>query len=227
MKHQPSPPFENCEVPLLISFVTFLLVAPKLRADRELEQRGNWMWSSIQWILPFKRIKDRRIFLSTASEFEPALKTPNYTVFLWIEYDVEWPVGSLKMVHEHQVYCVSTAGKGMTLPSLKEKHPWSKITVMLWGSGEISVPRRDVGTGRPALGRGASEGPAGWWVTLRQIWEYRYGCRGWRIVNHAVLNLKSCRKRLPLTSSLILNDNEWIIFIFVHMYSGHKFLELS
>lgn len=127
-------------------------------------------------------------------------------MFLWIGYNVEWPVGSLKMVHEHQVYCVSTAGKGMTLPSLKEKHPWSKITVMLWGSGEISIPRRDVGTGRPALGRGASEGPAGWWVTLRQIWEYRYGCRGWRIVNHAVLNLKSCRKRLPLTS---LTNIKW------------------
>lgn len=31
--------------------------------------------------------------------------------------------------------------------------------VMLWGSEGISIPRRDVGTGRPALGGGTLEGP--------------------------------------------------------------------
>lgn len=97
--------------------------------------------------------------------------------------------------------CLSTAGKGMTLPFLKEKHPYSKKNpMMLWGSGGLYMPRRDVGRGRPAPGRGASEGPAAWSVTLRQIWENRYGCRGWRTVNHTVLNLRMKQEVSPSLS---------------------------
>lgn len=80
---------------------------------------------------------------------------------------------------------------------------------------------------RTSFGRRRIRWPGGWWVTLTQIWEHRSSCRALRIVNHAFLNLKSCRNESPPhthTSSLRWNDNELIIFILVHIYSGHTFL---
>lgn len=135
-------------------------------------------------------------------------------------------MGSLWMVYEHKVYCVSTAGKEMTLPSLK-KHPWSKITVILWGSGEISTSPEETFAQAELLGKRNVGGPEGWWLTLRQIWEYRYGCRGWRILNLTVSNLKSCRKEAPTYFLTNIKWHRMNHFIIIHIYSGDKFLNYS
>lgn len=137
-----------------------------------------------------------------------------------------WPMGSLKMVYKHKVYCVSTAGKEMTLPSLK-KHPWSKITVILWGSGEISPSPEETFAQAELLWEEECWRAWGLMTHFEADLRIPYGCRGWRILNLTVSNLKSCRKEAPTHSLTNIKWHRMNHFIIIHIYSGDKFLNYS
>lgn len=64
-----------------------------------------------------------------ASDFEPK---PDCLLFLCNVKTLELPVGSLKMVHEYKVFCVSTVSKATIFPSLEENILEVK---QLWCSG--------------------------------------------------------------------------------------------
>lgn len=141
--------------------------------------------------------------------------------FLWIGHTVEWPMGSLKTVYEHKVYCVSTAGGRVTLLSHKENILEVK---QLWCSKDQEnspSPRRDIGTGRPALRRGVGpRADESLWGRSENTAMAAGAKESWRAAGWS----------LTLTSSLILNDNEWIFFLYLSSYlfrtQGFELLQL-